>query len=250
MNGKVSLAGKTALVTGSSKGIGKTIAETFARSGAFVYLNGRTDEAKAVAEKFKEANLKASYIIGDATDEEFVARGVRQLVEDGKIPDILVNNVGWYKLTDIEMISIEEWDTCINTNLKSAFLWSREVVPLMKQNNFGRIINISSTTGIVGKEKCAHYSAAKGGLIGLTKGLAKELGPFGITVNVIAPGLTRTPGVEKLREKAFQDTIDKTPLGRLGTQENIANAALFLSSELSNFVTGQTLAVNGGFSTV
>lgn len=251
---EINLKNKVAIVTGSTEGIGHAIALIFAEYGADVYINGRNSEKAGAAVKlFTDKNLRANLLLGDATSEKFIKESIEKIVRGEKKIDILVNNVGLYGLgKPIENVTTKEWQKYINANLTSTFLWTREIVPQMKAQKSGKIINISSIAGISGFGGTSPYNAAKGGIIALTKGLAKELGPWNININAIAPGVILSEGVKKeIKEDASATTRleaikQRTPLRRLGKPENVAHAALFLASSLSDFITGEVISINGG----
>lgn len=192
------LRNRTAIVTGSTEGIGFSTALLFAKQRMRVYINGRTRKKAEVALKFfHEKNLPVSLLLGDATDEAFVQEGIRiVLKETGKI-DILVNNVGACVYKPIDLLTLEEWNKQLSTNLTSVFLWSKEVIPHMKNMSSGKIISIASTAGIHGLRNAAPYNAAKGGIIALTKGLAKDLAEFNISVDAVVPGPVLTEGLQR-----------------------------------------------------
>lgn len=248
----LNINGKTIVVTGSTRGIGRSIAEKLCRHGAHIFVNSRDkDEVIKCVDELRKTGCSVDGLVGDGTIEEFVVESVKKVCnERGKI-DILVNNIGIYEQREIENISLAQWHQYIDTNLTSAFLWTREVVPYMKKGGSGKIINIASIAGIIGRERNAHYNVAKGGFIAFSRGLAKDLGPFNIKVNVVAPGLILTETVRKIaneHKNFLNSNLEKTPLQRLGTPDDVANAVLFFASDLSDFITGQALAVDGGFS--
>lgn len=234
-----------ALVTGASGGIGKSIALALARSGRFVYLNFNSNYKKAetVLESIVSNGGKAALLPFDVTSQEKSEKAVEQiLAEKGKI-DILVNNAG---ITD-DMLMVwmkkENWQKVLDTNLTSFFNVSRLVVKNMLPKRFGRIINISSTSGQSGQAGQVNYSASKAGLIGATKALAREVAKRNITVNAVAPGFIETEMIEELPLKEIAKTI---PAGRLGKPEEVAASVLFLASKEAGYITGQVIGVNGG----
>ena len=250
INEILNINGKTAVVTGSTRGIGRSIAEKLCRHGAHVFVNSREkDEVTKCVDELRKAGCSADGLSGDGIIEEFVIESVKKICNElGKI-DILINNIGAYEQLEIKDISLEKWHQYIDANLTSAFLWTREVAPYMKKNGGGKIINIASIAGIIGRERNAHYNAAKGGLIAFSKGLAKDFGPFNI--KVFAPGVILTETVKKMangNENFLNSNLEKTPLQRLGTPDDVANTVLFFASDLSDFITGQVLTVDGGFS--
>lgn len=235
---------KTALVTGGSRGIGKAIVEELCNNGytvAFTYKNSES-EAKSLAESTGALAIKA-----DSADEAEVVAAVRQAYSHlGKI-DCLVNNAGISSFSLFTDITLDEWNRIFSVNVTGAFLYSREVSRYMISEKYGRIINISSIWGLVGSSCEVHYSASKAALIGMTKALAKELGPSGITVNAIAPGLIDTEMNSSLGKETVSELIDETPLMRIGLPSDVAKAVVYLASCSSDFVTGQVLNISGGF---
>ena len=242
------LKDKVALVTGASRGIGREIAQTLAAYGASVIVNynGSKDRADEVVEMISAAGGKAIAVKADVAKAEEIARLVEEAqAAFGRI-DILVNNAGITRDNLILKMSEEEYDTVLDTNLKGAFLCMKHAAKIMLRQKNGRIINISSISGIAGNAGQANYCAAKAGLIGLTKSLAKELGSRGITVNAVAPGFIETEMTEKLSEQVKEGMLAQIPLKRAGSVKDIAEAVAFLASERAAYITGQTLSVNGG----
>ncbi|KKB39308.1 3-oxoacyl-[acyl-carrier-protein] reductase [Bacillus thermotolerans] len=242
------LEGKTALVTGASRGIGRAVALELAREGARVIVNysGSEEKAKQVVEDIKAIGREAIAVKCNVADSEEVADMFKQALEAfGKV-DILVNNAGITRDNLLMRMKEEEWDAVINTNLKGVFLCTKTATrPMMKQRS-GRIINIASVVGVSGNPGQANYVAAKAGVIGLTKTTAKELAPRGITVNALAPGFITTDMTDALPEENKEALLSQIPLGRLGDPEDIAKAAAFLASDDAGYITGQTIHVNGG----
>ena len=222
------------LVTGASRGIGYCIAETFAKRGYTVFATYRNTEDTL-------AQLPVTPIYCDVSD----AKSVENLFSQIGTVDILINNAGISQIGLLSDLSETDWDTMLDTNLKSVFLCSKAASRGMIARKFGRIINISSVWGVVGGSCETHYSASKAGIIGFTRALAKELGPSGITVNCIAPGVIETEMNAHLSDADKTALMDETPLGRIGTPEDVAHAALFFAE--AGFVTGETLSVGGGF---
>ena len=242
------LKDKVALVTGASRGIGREIAQTLAAYGASVIVNynGSKDRADEVVEMISAAGGKAIAVKADVAKAEEIARLFEEAqAAFGRI-DILVNNAGITRDNLILKMSEEEYDTVLDTNLKGAFLCMKHAAKIMLRQKNGRIINISSISGIAGNAGQANYCAAKAGLIGLTKSLAKELGSRGITVNAVAPGFIETEITEKLSEQVKEGMLAQIPLKRAGSVKDIAEAVAFLASERAAYITGQTLSVNGG----
>lgn len=235
---------KRVLITGGTRGIGRAMVELFAKEGfrvAFTYKSSR-DAAAELSEK-----TGALAIMADSAVEDDIFSAVSQTIDAFGGVDILINNAGISSFSMLQDISLKEWNQCISTNLTAAFLYSREVVPYMIRRHFGRIINITSMWGLVGASCEAHYSAAKAGLIGLTKALAKELGPSGITVNAIAPGVISTDMNAHLSEDDMSALAEDTPVCRIGRAEEVAKAALYLAGDDAAFITGDVLNISGGF---
>lgn len=236
------------LVTGSSSGIGAAIATEFGALGAKVAINYRSNAqgAEAIAAKIREAGGSCSVYQADVSDLAQSTALVKQVEADlGRI-NVLVNNAGTTRDTLLLSMKEEEWDTVIQTNLKSVYNMSKAALRGMLRNKGGRIINITSVVGLSGQAGQANYAASKAGVIGFTKSLAREIGSRNITVNAVAPGFIPTALTDVLTDEQRQATIDTTPMGRLGTPEEIAWAVLFLASARSGFITGQVLTVDGG----
>jgi 3-oxoacyl-[acyl-carrier protein] reductase len=242
------LEGKVALVTGASRGIGREIALELAREGASVGVNYAGSEAKAleVVEEIKAIGRDAFAIQADVSNSESVTNMVKEAIERfGKL-DILVNNAGITKDNLLMRMKESEWDDVININLKGVFLCTKAVTRQMMKQRSGRIINISSIVGVSGNPGQANYVAAKSGVIGLTKTSAKELSSRGITVNAVAPGFITTDMTDKLNEEVKTEMLKQIPLARFGEPKDIARTVVFLASEDSAYMTGQTLHVDGG----
>lgn len=242
------LEGKAALVTGASRGIGKEIALELARQGADVAVNYAGSEASAlqVVEEIKNLGRNAFAVQCDVSDSNSVANMVKETVNTfGKL-DILVNNAGITKDNLLMRMKEEEWDQVININLKGVFLCTKAVTRQMMKQRSGRIINISSIVGVSGNTGQANYVAAKAGVIGLTKTSAKELASRGITVNAVAPGFITTDMTDKLTDELKAEMLKQIPLARLGDPADIAQAVVFLASDESRYMTGQTLNIDGG----
>lgn len=237
---------KIAIVTGASRGIGREVAKELAESGITVIANYNKseEEAKKLQQELEEQNFKLEIFKADVSKREDVKKLVEYTIEKyGKI-DILINNAGIseYKLFTDE--TDEDWDKLINTNLYSAFAMSQEVIPNMVHNKKGCIINISSIWGIVGGSLEVLYSISKAGLDGMTKALAKELGPSNIRVNSIAPGMINTKMNSKFTEKEIEEIKEEIPLERLGNSQDIAKCVKWLIDD--NYTTGQVISINGG----
>ena len=236
---------KTVLINGGSRGIGAAMVKTFADAGWCVAFTYKSSEERA---KELEKATGALAIKADSANEEQVV-GAVALAEErlGKI-DCLINNAAISSFSVFTDITLDAWNEMLSVNLTGAFLYSRAVIPGMVRRQEGRIINISSMWGITGSSCEVHYSAAKAALIGMTKALAKELGPSGITVNAIAPGVIDTEmNRNSLTDEDLAALIDETPLMRIGKAEEIAASALFLAGEGASFITGEVLSVNGGY---
>ena len=239
----ISLAGRTALVTGGARGIGRAIAETLAQCGARVAI---ADLDLAAAERTAGEIGESRGFACDVSDPAAVTMLI-QTVEDafGSL-DILVNNAGITRDNLMARMKDEDWDAVMAVNLRSAFVATRAAQRGMMKRRFGRIINIASVVGIMGNKGQANYSASKAGLIGLTKSAAKELASRNILVNAIAPGFIQTAMTEKLPDEAKAALAAQIPLARLGAPKDVANAVAFLASDLAAYITGQVLVVDGG----
>ncbi len=229
------------LVTGASRGIGYATARAFAERGDTVFATYKStaDTLPALAKENLAGEVIPVYC--DVSDE----KSVKTLFSEVGDVDILVNNAGIAQFSILSDITGDDWDRMLDTNLKSAFICSREASRGMIRRGFGRIINISSVWGIVGASCETHYSASKAGLIGFTRALAKELGPSGITVNCVSPGVIDTDMNARLSEEDLNALCEETPLGKIGKPEDVAQAVLFFAD--AAFVTGENLAVTGGF---
>lgn len=242
------LEGKSAIVTGASRGIGKDIALYLASEGAKVVVNysGSKEKAEAVVEEIKARGGNAFAAQANIDHAEDVQRLVKQTLEVFGSIDILVNNAGITRDNLIMRMKEQEWDDVLNTNLKGVFLCTKAVTrQMMKQRN-GRIINITSIVGVSGNAGQANYVAAKAGVIGLTKSSAKELASRNITVNSVAPGFITTDMTDALPEEVKSQMLSQIPLAKFGNPEDVAKAVAFLASEDANYITGQTIHVNGG----
>ena len=245
------LEGKTALITGASRGIGKEIALRFAKEGASIALTNivEDDEFLTALKEIKALNVDVKGYISNASDFTDSQNVINEVIRDfGKI-DILVNNAGITRDTLLMRMTEDQWDSVIAVNLKSVFNLTKAVLqPMLKQRS-GSIINMSSVVGISGNAGQANYSASKAGIVGFTKSTAKELGSRNIRCNAIAPGFIMTEMTDKLPPEVKSDWINKIPLRRGGTPEDVANTALFLASDLSSYITGQIIQVCGGMLT-
>ena len=244
------LDGKLVLVTGASRGIGKAIALTLGRAGATVIGTATTETgADNVSKVFAENKISGKGMKLDVTDSEQVSNLVKNIGEDFGSVDILVNNAGITKDNILLRMKEDEWDDIINTNLSSVYKTSKAVLRGMIKNRSGRIISITSVVGAMGNAGQSNYAAAKAGMIGFTKSLAREVGVRGITVNTIAPGFIVTDMTDSLPEDQKEALASQIPMGRLGTANEVADAVLFLAGDGASYITGQTLHVNGGMLT-
>ena len=241
------LEGKIAVITGAGRGIGAALARRFAAEGASVILNSLSDSAAKVAEDITASGGKAIAVQGDVSKADDVARIIEAAVATFGRIDILVNNAGITRDGLVMRMSEEDWDAVLDTNLKSVYLCCRAALrPMLKSRNGGRIINLSSVTGLAGNVGQANYAASKAGIIGLTKSLAKELATRQVTVNAIAPGYIATDMAAQMTDQAKQSMLNRIPLGVLGSPEDVAAVAAFLASDEAHYITGQTLTVDGG----
>ena len=242
------LEGKTALVTGASKGIGRKIAEKFAEHGAnvaFTYLSS-VEKGEALEQELQSFGTKVKGYRSDASKFDEAEKLINDIVADFGALDIVVNNAGITKDGLLMRMSEENWDEVININLKSVFNVSKAASKVMMKARKGSIINMSSVVGVQGNAGQANYAASKAGIIGFSKSLAKELGSRNIRTNVIAPGFIRTEMTDVLDPKVVQGWEEGIPLKRAGETEDVANACVFLASDMSSYVTGQVLSVCGG----
>lgn len=242
------LEGKTAVITGGSRGIGKGIALRFAAAGANIAITNiiDNDEFQATVSEIAALGVKAKGYVSDASVFADAENVIDEIVRDFGTVDILVNNAGITRDTLLMRMTEEQWDQVLTVNLKSVFNLTKAAIrPMMKQKS-GSIVNMSSVVGVNGNAGQANYSASKAGIIGFTKSVAKELGSRNVRCNAIAPGFIITEMTSKLPDDVKSDWISKIPLRRGGTPEDVANVALFLASDLSSYVTGQTIHVCGG----
>ncbi|MFA5087786.1 MAG: 3-oxoacyl-[acyl-carrier-protein] reductase [Candidatus Omnitrophota bacterium] len=236
-----------ALITGSARGIGKEIALTLAGEGATVIISDINEElAQKTTEEFIQNGLKADHYACDVTKTESVAEMVNKILDKYKRIDILVNNAGITKDNLLLRMSEAEWDSVITVNLRGVFNCTKIVSRAMLKAHKGKIINIASIIGIIGNIGQANYAASKAGIIGFAKSVARELASRGINVNNIAPGYIATDMTAKLNDKAREAISQNIPMGRLGTAKDVAGACLFLASKDADYITGQTIVVDGG----
>jgi 3-oxoacyl-[acyl-carrier protein] reductase len=242
------LENKVAIVTGGTKGIGRAICLLLAEGGARVIANFSkdVDAAEELMTEAKTKRLNIGLFKADITQFDQVKEMVEEtFAQYGKI-DILVNNVGLVRDNFLMLMSDEDWDSLLKTNLTSLFYCCKTVIRKMIPQRKGKIINISSISGILGTSAQTNYAATKGGMISFTKSLARELGPFNIHVNAVAPGLIESEVVSKMPKEKVEAIIKSSSLGRIGKPEEVAKAVLFLASEHSDYITGQTIVVDGG----
>jgi meso-butanediol dehydrogenase/(S,S)-butanediol dehydrogenase/diacetyl reductase len=241
------LGGRVAIVTGAASGIGLGIAQLFVKEGAKVVFSDINESGKAAADA---AGDNALFIQCDISDTESVKNLIAKTLEALGTINILVNNAGIVRQNPISETSDEEWNAVINTNLKGPFLLTREVLPTFEKNGQGKIVNTASIAGIIGYENLSSYCASKGGIIAMTRALALEFAPKKINVNCICPGAIKT-GMTKMieeNETMLKQTLMVIPAGRMGDPIDIANAALYLASDESDYVTGTSIVVDGGWS--
>ena len=235
---------KTVLITGGSRGIGREMVRLFSKNGYRVAFTYRSSQTEAEALK---AETGALAIRADSSSEADVISAIETTISEFGEIDCLVNNAAISSFSLFTDLTLEDWNDIISVNLTGAFLYSKYAIPDMLKRKWGRIINITSMWGLVGSSCEVHYSAAKAGLIGMTKALAKELGPSGITVNAIAPGVINTDMNSALSDDDREALINDTPLMRIGEPSDIAEAALFLAGDKASFITGEVLNVSGGY---
>ncbi len=242
------LDGRHALVTGASRGIGRAVALSLAAEGASVALNfaGNVAAAEAVRDEIERAGGKAILVPADVSDEGAVEAMVKTVAEAFGSIDILINNAGITRDGLLLRMKEADWDAVLNTNLKGVFLCAKAVSKLMMKKRYGRIVNMASVVGLVGNASQANYAAAKAGVIGFTKAMAKEMASRGITVNAIAPGFIHSDMTDILPDKVKEAMLAGIPLGRAGEPTDVAQAALFLASDQAAYITGQVLQVDGG----
>ena len=245
------LDGKLVLVTGASRGIGKAIALILGRAGATVIGTATTESGSDnISKIFADNKVSGKGIKLNVTDNEQIASLIKSVNEDFGSIDILINNAGITRDNILLRMKEDEWEDIINTNLSSVYRMSKSVLRGMIKKRSGRIISITSVVGTMGNAGQSNYAAAKAGMIGFTKSLAREVGVRGITVNAVAPGFIETDMTSNLPDEQKEALASQIPMGRLGTPDEVANAVLFLAGDSGSYITGQTLHVNGGMYTV
>ncbi len=241
------LENQIALVTGASRGIGQAIAKGLGAAGATVIGTATSETgAEKITAYLQEAGIKGQGMVLDVANSDSVANCIKQIGADFGAPDILVNNAGITKDTLLMAMKDEQWEDIINTNLTSIFRMSKAVVRGMMKKRNGRIISISSVVGASGNPGQTNYAAAKAGLVGFSKSLAREIGSRNITVNAVAPGFIDTDMTRELDQNQKDSLLTQIPLGRLGSAEEIAATVVFLASPAAAYITGETIHVNGG----
>jgi len=247
----IMLAEKLVLVTGASRGIGQAIALTLGAAGATVVGTATSENgAQAITKQFSEHKINGQGMILNVTDDNNIAELMKNINEKYGIVDVLINNAGITRDNILIRMKQDEWDEIISTNLTSVFKMSKAVLRGMMKKKAGRIISIASVVGSMGNSGQANYAAAKAGIMGFTKSLAREVGSRGITVNTVAPGFIQTDMTDKLPDEQKEALASQIPMGRLGSVEEIAQAVLFLAGDAGSYITAQTLHVNGGMYSV
>jgi len=240
--------GKVALVTGAGRGLGRAIAVKLAENGANVVINDvNVDDARETAQMIQKLGKKALISSSSVTDRPALEKDFKEIVTLFERLDILINNAGITKDSLFLKMRQEQWAQVIDVNLTGVFNCAQLAATLMKEKQYGKIVNLSSIAGQMGNLGQANYAATKAGVIGLTKTLAKELARYNINVNAIAPGIIRTPMTDVIPEKVMTGMLNQIPLGKIGEAEDVANLVKFLVSEDSQYITGQVIACNGGW---
>lgn len=243
----INLEGKVTLVTGASRGIGRAIAESLGKAGATVVGTATTDAgAQSISEYFAEAGIKGKGLSLNVTEPESIDAVIKDIASEYGAITVLINNAGITRDNLMLRMKEEEWDAIMTTNLTSVYRLSKACLRGMMKARHGRIISISSVVGSTGNAGQANYAAAKAGVVGFSKSLAQEIGSRGITVNVVAPGFIDTDMTRELSEDQRSKLLENIPLRKLGQPDDIANAVLFLASDMSSYISGETLHVNGG----
>jgi len=245
------LSGKVALVTGASRGIGQAISLILGKNGATVIGTATSESgADAISRTFQEHKISGKGFALNVTENDQIENLMKSISDEFGSVDILVNNAGITRDNLLMRMKDDEWNDIMNTNLASVYKMSKAVLRGMMKKKSGRIISIASVVGAMGNAGQTNYSAAKAGIMGFTKSLAREVGPRGITVNAIAPGFIKTDMTDALPEEQKEFLANQIPLGRLGTVDEIADSVLFLAGDSGSYITAQTLHVNGGMYTV
>jgi len=239
-------SGKTVVVTGSTRGLGKAIAEKFAQAGANVVLNGTSQTVFKTEEEFLQKGYRVKAVEGDISIPEKTQELIDTAVKTYGTVDVLVNNAGVIRDKLLMKMGVEDWDTVLDINLKGAFLCTKAVTKLMMKKRQGCIINITSVVGVMGNAGQANYAASKAGMIGFTKSVAKELGAWGINCNAVAPGFIETDMSDQLNDEMKERYLAAIPLKRAGTPSEVADAVCFLASEKAKYITGQVIHIDGG----
>lgn len=239
---------KRIIVTGGTRGIGKSIALSFAHEGAWVAVNYSSDDESAATTEKELARLTPKFRIfkADVSSRPDVEKMTKTILDEWEHVDILVNNAGIINDKLLMFLNEDDWERVIDVNLKGTYLFSKAIIKTMIGRKFGRIINITSPSALQGRAGQTNYAASKGGIISFTKSLAKEMARLGITVNAVCPGIIATPMTANLNQEIKCDITDKIPMRRLGRPEEVAGAVLFLASKKAAYITGQILAVDGG----
>ena len=240
------LEGKTVIVTGAAKGIGKAIAIAFAKEGCNIVLNYHSSVSDETVKEIEEQGVKCMPVQGDVSDFDFAKNLIRDVKKEFGSIDVLVNNAGITKDMLLMRMKKEDFESVIGVNLVGTFNITKNVIPYMMKNRSGRIINVSSVVGISGNAGQTNYSASKAGIIGFTKSLAKEVGSRNILVNAVAPGFIETQMTDVLKEEVKEEISKTIPLKRMGTVEDVANVVKFLASKDSSYITGQVINIDGG----
>jgi 3-oxoacyl-[acyl-carrier protein] reductase len=241
------LSGKTAIITGASRGIGRATAELFLKEGANLVLSAHQN-IKLLNELAKTKQVLV--LQADLRQKEDIKKLVKDAFDKFSAIDILVNNAGTFEVVDFEEIEESHFDEVMSLDLKGAFFLTQRVIPIFLKQGQGKIINVSSLSGKIGSSSAPHYAAAKAGIIALTKSLARKYGKFNINVNAIAPSLINTDMVRKIPQERLDKLLDAVPLKRLGSPDEVAHLILFLASSAADYITGQTVSIDGGMSMI